>query len=139
MLFSRGDCFYDIKIKDITDGTAGQALIKAAGSVSDISNSSIPDSTEKVNSETKFSYKAPAESTVYKRIAEWEKLKVYEKADAEKMLYTILSDVMTFSEDQAAVMTMESRKNAERMLWAELKRKKGERPNGTLLQNIYFK
>ena len=66
------DHIYDItKIKDITDGTAGQALIKVAGSVSDIFNNSITDSTEKVNSETKFSYKASAESKVYKQIAEW--------------------------------------------------------------------
>lgn len=36
------------------------------------------------------------------------------------MLYTILSDVMTLSEDQAAVMTLEGRKDAEKLLWAEL-------------------
>ena len=41
-LIDRGDCFYDItKIKDITDGSAGQAFIKAAGSVYDVSNNSI--------------------------------------------------------------------------------------------------
>ncbi len=34
------------------------------------SNNSITDSTEKVNSDTKLSYKTPAESKVYKRIAE---------------------------------------------------------------------
>ena len=120
-LISRGDCFYDItKIKDITDGTAGQALIKAAGSVSDISNNSITNSAEKVNSETKFSYKAPADSAVYKRIAKWEKLKVYEKADAEKMLYTIMTDVMSMSNEESAVLTMENRKDAEKLLWSEL-------------------
>ncbi len=75
----------------------------------------------------RFSYKVPAESKVYKRIAEWEKLKVYEKADAEKMLYTILSDVMTFSEDQAAVMTLEGRKDAEQLLWAELNKAQSEK------------
>ena len=37
------------------------------------SNNNITDSAEKVNSETKFSYKAPAESKVYKQIAEWER------------------------------------------------------------------
>lgn len=95
-------------------------------SQSDSANNSITDSKEKVNSETKFSYKAPAESKVYKQIAEWEKLKVYEKADAEKMLYTILSDVMTVSEDQAAVMTMEDRKDAEQLLWAELNKAQSE-------------
>ena len=41
--------------------------------VSQPSNNSITDSSEKVNSETKFSYKAPAESKVYKQIAEWER------------------------------------------------------------------
>ena len=95
------------------------------------SNNSITDSTEKVNTETKFSYKAPAESKVYKQIAEWEKLKVYEKADAEKMLYTILSDVMTFSEDQAAVMTLEDRKDAEQLLWAELNKAQSEKKKRT--------
>lgn len=50
------------------------------------STNNITDSTEKVNSETKFSYKSPAESEVYKRIAEWKKLKVYEKTDAGKLL-----------------------------------------------------
>lgn len=120
-LISRGDCFYDItKIKDITDGTAGQALIKAAGSVSDISNNSITDSTEKVNSETKFSYKAPADSAVYKRIAKWEKLKVYERADAEKMLYTLMIDVMPISAEESVILTLENRKDAEKMLWSEL-------------------
>ena len=44
------------------------------------------------------------------------------------MLYTILSDVMTFSEDQAGVMTLEGRKDAEQLLWAELN-KKAEREN----------
>lgn len=95
------------------------------------SNNSITDSKEKVNSETKFSYKAPAESKVYKRIAEWEKLKVYEKADAEKMLYTILSDVMTFSEDQAAVMTLDGKKKAEQLLWAELNKAQSKKKKRT--------
>lgn len=81
----------------------------------------------KVSEETRYSYKAPAESKVYKQIAEWEKLKVYEKADAEKMLYTILSDVMTFSEDQTAVMTLEGRKKAEQLLWAELNKAQSEK------------
>ncbi len=50
-LISKGDCFYDItKIEDITDGAAGQALIKAAGSVYESSTDSIPDPGEKVNS-----------------------------------------------------------------------------------------
>ncbi len=44
------------------------------------------------------------------------------------MLYTILSDVMTFSEDQAAVMTLDGRKDAEQLLWAE-PNKKAEREN----------
>ena len=49
-LIARGDCFYDItKIKDITNSAAGQALIKAAGSVSNISKSIIPNSDRKVN------------------------------------------------------------------------------------------
>ena len=43
------------------------------------------------------------------------------------MLYTILSDVMTFSEDQAAVMTLDGRKDAEQLLWAELNKKQGEK------------
>ena len=47
-LIDRGDCFYDVtKIKDITDGTAGQALIQAAGSVYDVSNNSIAQNSEK--------------------------------------------------------------------------------------------
>ena len=62
---------------------------------------------------------------------------VYEKADAEKMLYTILSDVMTFSEDQAAVMTLEDRKDAEQLLWAELNKKQSEKT--ALLLTFYFK
>lgn len=81
----------------------------------------------KYDNDIRYSYKAPAESKVYKQIAEWEKLKVYEKADAEKMLYTILSDVMTFSEDQAAVMTLEGRKDAEQLLWAELNKAQSEK------------
>ncbi|MBQ8414414.1 MAG: hypothetical protein IJX58_04125 [Clostridia bacterium] len=44
------------------------------------------DDDGNVVSETRYSYKTPAESKVYKRIAEWEKLKVYEKADAETVL-----------------------------------------------------
>lgn len=50
-LVSRGDCFYDItKIEDITNGSAGQALIKAAGSVGDASSNIIPNPAEKSNS-----------------------------------------------------------------------------------------
>ena len=46
-LIQRGDCFYDItKIKDITNGTAGQALIKTAGSVYNVSKNSIPPKTD---------------------------------------------------------------------------------------------
>ena len=49
-LIERGDCFYDItKIEDITNGTAGQTLIKAAGSVYDSSINSIPENSENVN------------------------------------------------------------------------------------------
>ncbi len=98
-------------IKYIPDGFLNEAQKEAKRQALD---------AERKAGDTRFSYKAPAESKVYKRIAEWEKLKVYEKADAEKMLYTILSDVMSISEDQAAVMTMESRKEAEKLLWAEL-------------------
>lgn len=62
-LLSRGNCFYDItKIEDITDGTAGQALIQAAGSVYKSSANSIPDSSENVNTEIKFSRKENAET-----------------------------------------------------------------------------
>ena len=50
-LIQRGDCFYDItKIEDITSGSAGQTLIKAAGSAQTSSNNSIPETTEKINS-----------------------------------------------------------------------------------------
>ena len=115
---------YNIQLREnkkIEASPPRSSLLRASSGVPNVStNNSITDSTEKVNSETKFSYKTPAESKVYKRIAEWEKLKVYEKADAEKMLYTILSDVMTLSEDQEAVMTLEGRKDAENLLWAEL-------------------
>ncbi len=49
-LIDRGDCFYDItKIEDITSGSAGQALIKAAGSAYVSSNNSISEKTENVN------------------------------------------------------------------------------------------
>ena len=57
-LIERGDCFYDItKIRDITNGTAGQALIKAAGSVYDTSISSISQKTQNSNSSGKNSSK----------------------------------------------------------------------------------
>lgn len=57
-LIDRGDCFYDItKIEDITNGTAGQALIKAAGSVSTSSTISISQKSEKSTPETKKSRK----------------------------------------------------------------------------------
>lgn len=99
------------------------------GELSVFSNEQIKSATDnigtfsKYDNDIRYSYKAPAESKVYKQIAKWEKLKVYEKADAEKMLYTILSDVMTLSEDQAAVMTLEGRKDAEQLLWAEPNKK----------------
>ncbi|MBO5338241.1 MAG: hypothetical protein J6A96_00920 [Clostridia bacterium] len=49
-LIDRGDCFYDItKIEDITNGAAGQALIKAAGSADISSNNSISENSEKIN------------------------------------------------------------------------------------------
>ena len=49
-LIDRGDCFYDItKIEDITNGAAGQALIKAAGSADISSNNSISENGEKIN------------------------------------------------------------------------------------------
>ena len=55
-LIDRGDCFYDItKIEDITNGTAGQAIITAAGSVYDIFNNSISQNPDSVNSEFSFS------------------------------------------------------------------------------------
>lgn len=51
-LIARGDCFYDItKIKNITDSTAGQAFLEAAGSVDNVSNNSIPYSVSEVKSE----------------------------------------------------------------------------------------
>lgn len=115
-------------IENVSDSPASTNNGTEAGHITADSKEIIPQDFNSVNSETKFSYKAPAESKVYKQIAEWEKLKVYEKADAEKMLYMILSDVMTFSEDQAAVMTLEGRKDAEQLLWAE-PNKKAEREN----------
>ena len=114
-------------IENVSDSPASTNNGTEAGHITADSKEIIPQDFNSVNSETKFSYKAPAESKVYKQIAEWEKLKVYEKADAEKMLYTILSDVMTFSEDQAAVMTLEDRKDAEQLLWAELNKAQSEK------------
>ena len=52
----------------------------------------------------KYSYKRPAEGKVHKQIAEWEKLRVYEKIDAEKILYTVLSDVMALSESEKKLL-----------------------------------
>ena len=53
-MIERGNCFYDItKIKDITNGTAGQALIKAAGSVYDVSKDSIHPNEPNVNTSDK--------------------------------------------------------------------------------------
>lgn len=50
-LISRGDCFYDItKIKDITNGTDGQAYLKAAISAYDITDTSVTQKTPDVNS-----------------------------------------------------------------------------------------
>ena len=48
----RGDYFYDItKIRNITDGDIGRIILKHdAESVSDVSNNSIPQNSEKVNS-----------------------------------------------------------------------------------------
>ncbi|MBE6598557.1 MAG: hypothetical protein E7638_03845 [Ruminococcaceae bacterium] len=60
-LIQRGDCFYDItNIKNITNSTAGQAFVKAAGSVDDVSNNSIADSSGDVkgdgeNSDVRYS------------------------------------------------------------------------------------
>ena len=51
-----------------------------------------------------YSYKRPAEGKVHKQIAEWEKLRVYEKVDAEKILYTVLSDVMALSESEKKLL-----------------------------------
>ena len=87
---------------------------------SNSSTNSISDSHEKVNSDTKFSYKAPVESKVYQRTAEWEKLKVYEKRDAEKIINTIISDVLPLSDSESAALTLESRKQAEKLLLAKL-------------------
>lgn len=113
---------YDItkNKRDANQSTTGLSRPVGNAMKSISSNNSITDSVEKVNSETKFSYKAPAESGVYKQIAEWEKLKVYEKSDAEKMLYTILHDVTEISEDESLSISMTSRKDAEKMLWSEL-------------------
>lgn len=56
-LIDRGDCFYDVtKIKDITNSSAGQALIKAAGSVRNAFVNSIPQTAEKINTSTKKSF-----------------------------------------------------------------------------------
>ena len=57
-LIGRGDCFYDItKIEDITSGTAGQTLIKAAGSAQISSDNSISENEEKINSSDERSSK----------------------------------------------------------------------------------
>ena len=62
-LIDRGDCFYDVtKIKDITDGTAGQALIQAAGSVYDVSNNSIAQKSEKSSDVGGFSLEKVGEA-----------------------------------------------------------------------------
>ena len=99
------------------DSNAATPPRHTAGALSD---NSIHDSVENVKRESKFSYKRPAEGKVHKQIAEWEKLRVYEKVDAEKILYTVLSDVMTLSESETAVMTIEDRKAAENLMWEEL-------------------
>ena len=63
-LIERGDVFYDItKIKDITSGTAGQALIKAAGSAYGVSNNSIPQSGKKSTVSAKKSHNIDTEAT----------------------------------------------------------------------------
>ena len=83
-LIARGDCFYDItKIKDITNGTAGQAFIKAAGSVYDVSNNSIPDSEQKVkeNSEKSLSAYGLDHEVQYSYVGKTEKGKSIYKSN----------------------------------------------------------
>ncbi len=56
-LISRGDCFYDItKIKDITDGTDGQAYLKAAISEGNVFDNSIPQHSSNVNTFSENSF-----------------------------------------------------------------------------------
>ena len=90
------------------------------------SKNSIHKIPEKINPSDKNSSKkvdfdlSTSEGNIHKRIAEWEKLKIYDKADAEKIINNILTSVMPLSEEEAVILDTASRKKAETMLWDKL-------------------
>ena len=68
------------------------------------------------NDNMRFSkIKVPTAAYVHKHYAEWQKLKVYEKEDAEKMVDTVLINVISDNEIFAE-MSGASRKQAQRLL-----------------------
>ena len=99
-LIARGDCFYDVtKIKDITNGTAGQTLIKAAGSVSDTSNNIIPDFPEKVNSEVKYSRKSGSEDIDSESDLRYNKKNSYTDDEYHAFGWARENDILTSTEN----------------------------------------
>ena len=98
---------------------------------------SIPDSSEKVNtSDEKIQFsrevsdvnpanarkKNPSIADIERRKAEFEKLRVYEKADAEIIINNILSSVLPADENVFSQLENKTRKQAENILYDTLNR-----------------
>ncbi len=107
-LIDRGDCFYDMtKIRDITNGAAGQAFIKAAGSANNVSKNSIPQNSEKSTENAK------------KVSNERSSKKAYRRADASATLEEAVREHLEFT-DAYAKLKGKSKKEATDILWKAL-------------------
>ncbi len=112
-LVSKGDCFYDItKIEDVTDGTAGQALIKAAGSVDKSSTNSIPENSENVNTKLQYSKKSSVQSA--KKFANENNEKVYTKKEIRAMLKNVSRDLLSFEDGDFGLVGQNQTKVVEK-------------------------
>ena len=115
-------------------GVPERSLANATRSAS---NNSIPDSPEKVNtSDEKIQFsrevsdvnpanarkKNPSIADIEHRKAEFEKLRVYEKADAEIIINNILSSVLPADDNVFSQLENKNRKQAENILYDTLNR-----------------
>ena len=61
-----------------------------------------------------------SEGSVHSRVAEVEKLRVYDKRDAEKIISTVMSEVMMFDEYEYGELNATNKREATKQLWERL-------------------
>ena len=111
-----------ISIADFLDNVKSLDLVKEVFSKDVAEKLSVNRTVGDLTKGLRYSRKSKpiSEGSVHSRVAEVEKLRVYDKRDAEKIISTVMSEVMMFDEYEYGELNATNKREATKQLWERL-------------------